>query len=492
MDYGDKNLKCFLPMRKIIKLFVISIVLSAAITGCNKYLNEPLPAGVISEENAYISDNSVSAVVTGNFLNLSGGGLFGGSSSANLAYVTGLYMDELKNLGSSSNTTNIAFYTDAIQFSNTLHWTDLYTKVFKVNSTLEGINSTGAALYYKNQWLGESYFIRAFLYFYLTNLYGDVPLALTSDYATNNTLSRAPQSQVYQQIIADLRQAQGLLNSGYTDGYGASTSHRVRPNRYAASALLAKTYLYTQKWDSAEVQADSVIGNSTYLLTAINQVFGAGSSETIWSLALPSSSSQGYQYGFYNNGMPSPIQSPNSPTTYNVLVCMDTALINAFEPGDNRRTTWVRTVPVFGANPAITYYFPNKYTASAASSENEIILRLAEIYLIRAEARAHLNNISGAQADLNTVRTRAGLPNTTATDAAGLLNAISRERRVELFTENANRFFDLKRTGTIDSVMTAFAPQKGGSWSHYMQLFPIPTNDLIQDPSLTANPEYQQ
>ena len=480
-------------MRKIVNLFIISMVLSAGITSCNKYLNEPLPAGVISEENAYISDNSISAVVTGNFLNLLNSGMFAGSSSGNLPYVTGLYMDELKNLGSSGNLTNIAFYGDAIQYSNTSHWSDLYNKIFKVNSALEGIRGTGASLYYKNQWLGESYFLRALLYFYLTNLYGDAPLSLTSDLATNNTLSRAPQSQIYQQIISDLQQAQGLLNSGYTDAYGASTTHRVRPNRYAASALLAKTYLYTQKWDSAEVQADSVIGNSNYLLTAMSQVFGTGSPETIWSLALPSNASQGFQYGFYNNGMPSPIQSPNSPaTTYTVLVCMDTALVNAFEPGDKRLTNWVRVVPVSGANPAITYYFPNKYTGAAVSSENEIVLRLAEIYLIRAEARAHQNNVSGAQADLNMVRTRAGLPNTTATDATGLLNAIAHERRVELFTENANRFFDLKRTGTIDSVMTAFAPQKGATWSHYMQLFPIPTSDLIQDPNLTANPGYQQ
>jgi hypothetical protein len=147
-----------------------------------------------------------------------------------------------------------------------------------------------------------------------------------------------------------------------------------------------------------------------------------------------------------------------------------------------------------GSSPALTYYFPNKYAGSAANSVNEIILRIAEIYLIRAEARAHLNNIAGAQADLNAVRTRAGLPNTTATDQAGLLSAIAKERKIELFTECANRFFDLKRTGTIDSVMTAFVPKKTApaTWSHYMQLFPIPTNDLIQDPNLTPNPGYQQ
>jgi hypothetical protein len=173
---------------------------------------------------------------------------------------------------------------------------------------------------------------------------------------------------------------------------------------------------------------------------------------------------------------------------------MDTALVDAFESGDNRLTNWVRVVPVTGASPALTYYFPNKYTSSAISDENEIVLRLAETYLIRGEAQAHLNNIAGAQSDLNMVRTRAGLANTTASDVAGLLDAFLRERRVELFTEGCNRFFDLKRTGAIDSVMTAFAPKKAvaAAWSHYMQLFPIPTNDLIQDPNLTPNPGYQQ
>jgi hypothetical protein len=167
--------------------------------------------------------------------------------------------------------------------------------------------------------------------------------------------------------------------------------------------------------------------------------------------------------------------------------------VNAFEPGDLRLSNWVREVSLTGGPSAVTYYFPAKYTAPAASDENEITLRLAEVYLIRAEARAQLSDITGAQSDLDMVRTRAGLSNTTATDAAGLLDAILRERRVELFTEGASRFFDLKRTGTIDPVMTAFAPTKirVATWSHFMQLFPIPLNDLIQDPNLTPNPGYQ-
>jgi hypothetical protein len=121
-----------------------------------------------------------------------------------------------------------------------------------------------------------------------------------------------------------------------------------------------------------------------------------------------------------------------------------------------------------------------------------MVLRLGEIYLIRAEARAEQNNVSGAQADLNAVRTRAGLGYTTATDQASLLNAIAHERQVELFTEGGNRFFDLKRTGKIDSVMTAYAPLKEGTWSDYMQIFALPLNDIQQDANLTQNPGYGQ
>jgi len=462
------------------------MVLSGVLAGCNKYLDTPLPAGTISQENAYNTDNSVSAVVTGNFLKLVGSGI----STGGLSYSTGLYVDELLDLNTGHPN---PYYSNAIQAGDAGQWTDAYANLYYVNSALEGIRGTSAQLYYKNQWLGETYFLRGVLYFHLTNLYGDVPLALTSDYTINNKLSRTPQSQVYNQVVSDLQQAKDLLNSGYTDGYGAATSHRVRPNRYAAMAMLAKTYLYMQKWDSAAAMADSVIGNASYSLEAPAQVFGTSSKETIWSLAMPSNVSEAEQYNYYIHGMPSPIVSPNTTATYSVYASLNTAVVNAFEAGDLRLSNWVREVPVTGVTPAVTYYFPAKYTAPAASDENEIMLRLAEVYLIRAEARVQLSDITGAQSDLNMVRNRAGLGNTTATDATGLLDAILRERRVELFTEGASRFFDLKRTGTIDAVMTAFAPTKirVATWSHFMQLFPIPLNDLIQDPNITPNPGYQ-
>src|SRR5438552_17436425 len=111
-------------------------------------------------------------------------------------------------------------------------------------------------------------------------------------------------------------------------------------------------------------------------------------------------------------------------------------------------------------------------------------LRLAEQYLIRAEARTQENNISSAQTDLNVIRSRAGLGPVTASDKASLLAAILHERQVELFTEWGHRWFDIKRTGTVDATMTVVTSQKGGTWNTNQQWYPIPQSELQNDVNL--------
>ncbi|TDX01564.1 RagB/SusD family nutrient uptake outer membrane protein [Dinghuibacter silviterrae] len=450
---------------------------------CKKYLDEPLPSGTINESNAFVSDDAVSSVVTATLANLIDNGMFGGSASGNLAYTTALYTDETRYL--NVNTTNMYYYyMDALTPAMVNDWTSSYSQLYAVNAALEGIQSTTANLYHKNQWLGECYFVRGVLLFYLTNLYGNVPLVTTSSYATNNVMGRTPQALVYHQITADLLQAQSLLQTTYADGYGNTTTHRVRPNRYAAAALLSKVYLYEGVWDSAEAEADTVLASSSYALAPVASAFNLNGSETIFAMnSYPGSAVN--EYSLYVNGMPATVTTPTSNSVY---ACLDTQLVHTFETGDARLANWVRVVQ--GTAPVMTYYFPYKYASSTAGAQNVLLLRTGEVYLIRAEARAEQNNLSGAASDLNAVRARATLAATTATDQQGLLNAIAHERRVELFTEFGNRFFDLKRTGKIDSVMTAFAPIKGATWSAYMKLYPLPLNDLLQDPNLTQNPGY--
>jgi hypothetical protein len=476
-----------------IKYAAIAGALSLTLlAGCKKYLEIPLPVNNINSTTAFVSDASVASVVTGNLIALNtDAAIFTLNTGYNTGFTTGLYTDELQNITTSSSS-NSVFYADALtQAYTSAQWTGLYRNVYYVNLAIEGINTTSATLANKNQWLGESLVNRAMLYFYLVNLYGDVPVITSSAYKANNAVSRAPKAQVYQQIIADLQQAQALLSTGYRSGTSATTTDKARPNKAVATALLARVYLYTNDWANAEAQATVLINNSAYQLVTPDQTFVANSNETIWALPTPVGSGTtavNTDYALYNNNMPSVITGTNTTSTYNVTAALSTSLVNAFENNDRRFTYWVRLVTQ--ALPAAAYYFPNKYKSNVVNAEYEVMLRLAEQYLIRAEARAQQNNITGAQADLNAIRTRAGLGATTAATQSDLVTAITKERRIEFFAELGHRFFDLKRTGTIDAVMNVAAPLKGGTWASFKQLWPISAADILQDPNLTQTPGY--
>src|SRR3569833_1389950 len=131
----------------------------------------------------------------------------------------------------------------------------------------------------------------------MANTYGDVPLVLSTSYTINNAIARTPRVQVLQQVVKDLQTAQNLLNTNYVDiSDTIATTLRVRPNKAAATALLARAYLYlgdysnqnaqdNQKADSA---ATAVISNNYYNLMPLNSVFSTTSKEAIWQLLTPS------------------------------------------------------------------------------------------------------------------------------------------------------------------------------------------------------------
>jgi len=160
--------------------------------------------------------------------------------------------------------------------------------------------------------------------------------------------------------------------------------------------------------------------------------------------------------------------------------------LDVVEPGDQRRVTWVDSSVVFGK----TYFYPYKYKLAGFSpvdTEYSLVIRLAELYLIRAESRAQQGNIGGAQADLNLIRARAGLGPTGASDVADLLTAILHERQVELMAEWGNRWLDLKRMGVADAVLENEKP----GWVATDTLYPIPAEQLADNPALVQNPGYQ-
>ncbi|NPE46766.1 RagB/SusD family nutrient uptake outer membrane protein [Sphingobacterium prati] len=473
-------------MKKRFNILMLAFML--ALNSCDKYLdNTPLPLSVIPSESLYQSDKLVASVVNGIFVSTTTAGAFSGPTFSDMVMVSGMFTDELRNLVPGNNFD--VFYKNNIQPENSPFWNDFYGNIYIANAALEGIQSTSANLQFKEQWLGECYFMRAFLYYHLVNFYGGVPLAVTSDYRVNNRLSRSSEELVFKQIIADLKLAKNLLSDGYRDGSGNSSTKRVRPNKAAATALLARAYLYAGQWQEAENEATEVIQDANYALESLNKVFLAGSKETIWSLANGEPKTNAY-FKAFNNGMPAVLTGNQTPGTFNIFGVITDQLYASFEPADERLNSWVRTVKAEASatRPETIYHLPNKYSSNVNDAELTVPLRLAEQYLIRAEARAHSNK-NTAWDDLNIVRKRAGL---AAIQTGDIMVAIAQERRVELFTESGHRFFDLKRTKQIDQVMQNVSPLKQSNWKSYMALWPIPNVDLFQNPNLTPNPGYGQ
>jgi starch-binding outer membrane protein, SusD/RagB family len=488
----------YIIKRQAGNLRIVCLLALIALAGCRKYLAAPLPDYEVTTADAFTSDNSSSAALNSVYAACYSQGLFSGAPS--VGYMTGIYGDELTNY--SSQLSPLALYEDGVSSSIggvTGMWSSFYAQLYTINTAIENLQGQSTlAVPHKNQWLGEAYFLRGLMYFYITNLYSTAPLVLGTNYATNNVLARSPQGEVYAQIVSDLQQADTLLSDSYLNASGATTTDRGRPNRMAAAALLAKTYLYTGDWKDAEIQADSIIADAAaYQLTNPLQTFLIGSPEVIWGIE-PGENS--YYLPYVEGDVLAYYITPNNvPANGGVLVSLSDSLLNAFEPGDLRMADWVGvdSVASGGSGPASAYYYAYKYKALGsytAPQEYITMFRLGEIYLIRAEARAQQGNFTGAgsaASDLNTVRARATLPPTTAATQADMLAAIAHERRVELFCENGNRFFDLRRTGNLDAVMNLLAPLKGGSWASNKEWWPIPLTDIQNDINLTQTPGFQ-
>ena len=462
---------------------------------CSKLVEIPAPTNAITEENVYATDETAISVLTGIYTkmgNINSSRIFTGNLG--ISAICGLSVDELTLWSGVTSAKHIAYYQNALSVINKTgsdYWAPLYNYIVTCNAALEGLGSSNTLTpSIRRQLQGEAKFMRAFFYFYLVNLFGDVPLAITSDYRVNSVLARAPKATVYQQIISDLKDAKELLNTNFLDGSLLNISgDRLRPTKWAAMSLLSRAYLYTGDWANAEQQSDSVIQQaSIFSLTSLGNVFLKNSSEAIWQLqpmVVGHNTEDGWTFIIPSTG-PSNINGTRGYPFF-----LSNQLLGSFETGDNRRAIWVDSTVAHG----ITYFFPYKYQSAkinAPITEYLMVFRLAEQYLIRAEARAQTNNISGAESDINNVRNRAGLGNTMAADKGSLLAAILQERRVELFTEWGHRWFDLKRTNNIDEVMTGTTPGKanGVGWQSYQQLYPLPLSDVQEDLYLVQNPGY--
>jgi hypothetical protein len=473
----------------LIILSLILIITSDLLIGCKKLVDVEAPSNAINGANVYSTDATAAGVITAFYANMSSGStsLAFSTGASSISVLAGLSSDEFTLWNGSTNASYVAEYQNKLtELVNPPFWNNLYSFIYRINEAIEGIStSTGLTPSIKQQLLGESKFLRGLCFFYLVNMYGDVPLAITTDYTVNAAMKRTDKTVVWNQIIKDLQEAAESLSLNYLSAnITTTTSERVRPTKAAANALLARAYLFQKDWVNAEARATTVLDNKElYDTVSLSSVFLKNTKEAIWQL-------QPVNTG-WNTEDAKVFSLTSVPTglASGKFLYLSASQYNSFETNDLRKVTWVGTF----TNSGITYQFPNKYkaaTSGAPVTEYLMVLRVAEQYLIRAEARAMQNKISEAKDDLNVIRTRAGLPGTTANDQLTLLSAILHERQTELFSEWGHRWFDLKRTGNINAVMTTAALNKGTNWDARWQLYPLPSWDRQKNPLLVQNDGY--
>lgn len=336
-------------------------------------------------------------------------------------------------------------------------YSSLYKSILSANSVID--NSDDATQ------VAEAKFLRALSYSKLVKVFGGVTLNLSPSPSTTDQsiLARSSAADVYLQIETDLADAISVL-----DNAGLSTG---RATRIAAQALLGKVHLAQGDASSAESVLASVVNGASAagisLLDNFSAVFASDlNAEIIFATQLTSS----IGISDYSGDTFNVWYAGGNTKADEIPVSME--LINAYTDGDTRKSVTV--------DAAIQV--SNKYQTLGAD-QDWIEIRFADVLLMYAEALNEGGNTSGAATQLNKVRNRAGLSNTTASSQAALREAIQHERRLELAFEG-HHWFDLVRTGTVDAEM-------GQSINSNYYVFPIPTSEIFaSDEVITQNPGY--
>lgn len=336
----------------------------------------------------------------------------------------------------------------------------LYKSILSANNVID--NSTDATE------VGEAKFLRALSYFKLVRVFGDVTINLEATPSTTDQsiLTRKPASEVYNSvIIPDLQDAIAALGTEIVNG---------RASKLAAQGMLGKVYVQMGNFNSAESQLAAVVngaaGAGISLQANFADIFGEMNdlnSEIIFATQVSSSIVD--EYGFsefwsWSGGLDTKSLNP-----------LDQDLVDAFDasPGDLRREVTIDTSVM--ASP--------KFPQEGGPDHDWIELRLADVILLYAEALNENGNTAGALTELNKIRTRAGLANSTAASQAEVRQAIQDERRLELAFEG-QRWFDLVRTNTVNAEM-------GTTVDANYHIFPIPVSEVLASFGvITQNPGY--
>src|ERR1700676_555164 len=230
--FCTKFLRCFLNLNLSFLLLIYFQI------SCNKFVEVDAPNTQLVTEEVFTSDATATSAVLGIYIRMMGSFGFASGQQWSVTLLTGLSSDEFVNYSTDPQVT--AFYKNELSPTNTelgtFLWSENFAYIYTANAILAGLSSSTAVTdSTKKQLEGEVKFLRAFNNFYLVNLFGSVPIVISTDYKINGLVYRVPVSRVYDSIISDLRAAKILLSNDYN----FSSGERTRPNKWAATAMLA-------------------------------------------------------------------------------------------------------------------------------------------------------------------------------------------------------------------------------------------------------------
>lgn len=482
--------------------FAVCILLFLSAIACKKLVEVGEPIDAITANKMYKNESQAENALVGVYYELINGNgnnsdPFSTAFAAGLStFAGGLSADEFT--VSSANNPGYALATNKLTLLNSQYatsiWNSAYHTIYNANAVIEGIAAAENAVMrdsVKVQYTAEAKFLRAFCYFYLVNYFGDLPITLTVDFQKVINVSRSPVPTVYTQILKDLEDAERDLPASFAAG----KNERVRASKWAAKAMLAKVHLAQGNYPQAAAKASELISETAlFNLPPLGNVFLANSKEAIFQLKqtnqganLRNATAEGSNF------------IPSDRFNGSALAALTDQLIAAFEKGDQRWEIWTDSTLQTSSGLNVKVWYPVKYKTgrynavlNAPSPEYTMVLRLAEMYLIRAEARA--NGADGGHTkaieDLNAVRLRTGLADLPMTmEVNAVKDAVAHERQIELFAEWGNRWLDLKRTGKASATLSSL-PSKQPWEGDYQLLYPIPVREIETNRNIQQNTGY--
>lgn len=435
---------------------------------CEKMIDVDLPQNQIPSQQVFEDVQTADAALAALYSGLWDNSPLAGDQTGKLL---GTYTDDLSYYATTSTNGILELYQNTHTDSNAAvyaYWASAYQKIYMANAIIEGVEKSHTLPTVDNNRLkGEALLIRSMLFYYLQQIYGDIPLPMTTDYNINKVLSKTSSNEVLTTIETDLKTVTNLISDDYRN------AERIYPNKKVAELMLAKVYMAQNtptKWAEAEILLKNIIGSPLYTFqNDITKVFTKTGTHILWQLKPKNPGDAVKEASIY-------YFSGAAPSSF----ALSQDLVNVFSLNDTRKQNWMAPVAVNGN----TWYRAEKYkNRSNNTTEYSIVFRLEEVYLLLAEALAQQNKLTEALPYLNKTRQRAGLHAIIdPVSKENMLTEILAESRREFFTEFGHRFFDLKRLSKLQALQVTKP-----NWKDYHRVFPIPQKEILLNTNL--NPQ---